>query len=533
MLIIDNISYIHQDKEVLFTHLNFSLRQGAKAALIGNNGAGKSTLLKLIAGLHTPNTGQIRSVESPYYIPQILDQYQDKTVAEALQVAHKLHAFYEILAGNASEEHMLMLDDDWSLEERCHDAFTRWDLKGVNLNDKMATLSGGQKSRVFLAGIHIHQAKFIIMDEPSNHLDNQGRQLLYAYIEQTAATLLIVSHDRTLLNLLDTMYELSKEGIKTYGGNYDFYAEQKDAERNALGDHIQAMEKDLRKAKEKERAVAERQQKLDARGKKKQEKAGVARIMMNTLRNNAENSSAKSKQVHSNKTNNIGEELSSLRMQRADIDKMKFGFERTSLHQGKVLFELTHVNHQYEAQAVWSDKLNLKITSGERIALKGKNGSGKTTFIRLLLGALTPATGSIFRTAIETVYIDQDYSLLNDALSVYEQAEDFNDGALQEHDIKIRLDRFLFNKESWNKSVAALSGGERMRLALCCLTISNNAPELLVLDEPTNNLDIQNIEILTAAIQQYQGTLLVVSHDAYFLNQIAITREIELVGSSS
>lgn len=141
---------------------------------------------------------------------------------------------------------------------------------------------------------------------------------------------------------------------------------------------------------------------------------------------------------------------------------------------------------------------------------------------------MIPRAGVLHRTENSAVYIDQDYSLIDNSLNVYEQAQQFNSGILHEHDIKIRLNRFLFGKNDWNKQCVNLSGGEKMRLMLCCLTISNQAPDIIILDEPTNNLDTQNIEILTAAINEYQGTLLVVSHDSYFLEQINIEKIITL-----
>jgi ATPase subunit of ABC transporter with duplicated ATPase domains len=392
----------------------------------------------------------------------------------------------------------------------------------------METLSGGQKTKVFLAGISIHQPELILLDEPSNHLDIASRQLLYDFIQTTKSTLVVVSHDRKLLNLLDTVCELSKHGIKVYGGNYDFYKEQKQIENNALSQDIQSKEKALRKAKEKERETLERQQKLDNRGKGKQEKAGVARIMMNTLRNNAENSTSKLKSVHAEKIIGISQDLQELRSSLPDIDKMKFGFDNSALHKGKILFTATNINFAYNTQSLWTENLNFQITSGERIALKGQNGSGKTTLIKLILGDIETQTGTIYRADNKSVYIDQDYSLLDNKLKVYEQAQQFNVSALQEHEIKTRLNRFLFTKEDWDKSCGELSGGERMRLLLCCLTINSKSPDIIIFDEPTNNLDIQNVEILTTAINEYQGTLIVVSHDETFLEQINIERTVGL-----
>lgn len=179
------------------------------------------------------------------------------------------------------------------------------------------------------------------------------------------------------------------------------------------------------------------------------------------------------------------------------------------------------------AVGVLNTPVNLLIKSGERIAIKGSNGSGKTTLIKLILGDLEPSQGEFYRAFNGRVYIDQDYSLINNDLTVFQQASAFNSG-LQEHEIKIRLNWFLFSKEFWDKKCGDLSGGEKMRLMLCCLTIAHKAPDLIILDEPTNNLDIQNIKILTVAVDDYQGTLIVVSHDEYFLGEINVTRLIEL-----
>lgn len=529
MLTIQNLSYIHPNKDCLFSNINLTLNANDQVALIGSNGTGKSTLLKIIAGQLQPSDGSLIADTNAYYIPQIFGQYNHLTIAEAMGVDRKLNALHEILNGNVSEVNYDILNDDWTIEKRCRNALAHWLLSEFDLSQKMDTLSGGQKTKVFLAGIFLHNPQLVLLDEPSNHLDDSGRQLLYDYIQSTNATLLIVSHDRKLLNLVDRICELSRQGINTYGGNYDFYTEQKRIEEAALNEDIQDKEKALRKAKEKERETIERQQRLDSRGKKKQLKSGVSRIMMNTLRNNAENSTAKLKSVHNEKTGNIRQELQDLRASVSEIDQMKFGFDNSALHKGKNLFVATDINFRYENQSyLWKSKLNIQIVSGERIAIKGPNGSGKTTLIQVVLGNLHPQTGKVFIADSKSVYIDQDYSLVNNKITVYDQTQQFNTTGLQEHEVKIRLNRFLFSQEQWGKSCGALSGGERMRLALCCLSIGYRSPDMIILDEPTNNLDIQNIEILTNAINDYQGTLIVISHDESFLDEINIERTIAL-----
>lgn len=529
MLIIQNLSYKHPNKDLLFGNINLTVNSGEKIALIGNNGSGKSTLLKIMAGLLQSLNGSVSINSKPYYIPQIFGQYNDVTIAEALGIDKKLTALHEILKGNILEENYEILNDDWTIEDRCNEVLKHWKLNDLDLSQKMETLSGGQKTKVFLAGISIHKPELILLDEPSNHLDFESRELLYDFIRSTKSTLIVVSHDRKLLNILNKVCELSKNGITVYGGNFDFYTEQKQIEQNALVQDIHSKEKALKKAREKERETIERQQKLDSRGKGKQEKSGIAKIMMNTLRNNAENSTAKLKSVHTEKIGNIREELQDLRSSVISTEQMKFGFNNSSLHKGKVLFTAENINFKYEYSSfIWKKNLNLQILSGSRIAIKGSNGSGKTTFIKILLGNLEPQHGTVFLKESTSVYIDQDYSLINNHLKVYEQAQQFNTFNLEEHEVKIRLNRFLFPQNTWDKPCSALSGGERMRLMLCCLSIGSESPDIIILDEPTNNLDIQNIEILTNAINDYQGTLIVISHDETFLDQIKINQTINL-----
>lgn len=528
MLILQDISYIHPNNELLFEHINFTVNKNNKIALIGNNGSGKSTILKIIANQIEPTSGRVILDANPYYIPQLFGQFNNKTIAQALHVEDKIHALHEILNGNVTEENFELLQEDWTIEDRCEEALKQWHLSNLDLNQKMGTLSGGQKTKVFLAGILIHQPELILMDEPSNHLDTASRQQLYNLIQNTNSTILVVSHDRALLNLLNSIAELRMDDIQIYGGNYTFYKEQKQIEKNALEHNIQNKEKALRKAKEKERETLERKQKADIRAKKNLDNAGLPKILANTRKNKAENTSAKLKDTHIEKIGGISQKLQELRSALPAVDKIKFGLDSSNLHPGKIIFSLQNINFRYSTENLWKTDLNFKITSGERIAFKGQNGSGKTTLIQLIIGQLQPTKGNIHRKKSSIIYIDQDYSLIDNTLSVYEQAQRFNSSALLEHDIKIRLNRFLFGPEDWDKVCINLSGGEKMRLMLCCLTMANHAPDIIILDEPTNNLDILNIDILTSAIKEYNGTLLIISHDEVFLQEIGITRVINL-----
>jgi ATPase subunit of ABC transporter with duplicated ATPase domains len=366
------------------------------------------------------------------------------------------------------------------------------------------------------------------MDEPSNHLDSESRHLLYHFIQNCPSAILLVSHDRALLNHLDRIGELSKSGIHFYGGNYNFYAEQKRIENNTLLSDLKSTEKALAKAKEKERDVLERRQKLDARAKKRQVKMGTPKVMMGMLKNNAEKSRGKLLNTHSDKIAEMRDDLIKRRSELNDIDSLSFSLSNSHLHRGKVLFKASELNISYQSKRLWERNLNVDIHSADRIAIKGKNGSGKSTLIKIILGRLNADAESLYRSDFRSIYLDQDYSLINTDLTVYEQVLAFNKNHLEEHELKTRLSQFLFDQLAWSKSCAALSGGEKMRLVLACLSVESTAPDLIVLDEPTNNIDLETIHILTKVVSAYKGTLLVVSHDDYFLNDLMIDRAIEL-----
>jgi len=528
MILLQNISFGFPGGNLLFNPIHLTIQSHSKSALVGSNGMGKSTLLKIIAGEIYPLEGNTIIQGDIFYVPQMFGNFNHFTIAECLKIDQKLHALQKITNGEVDEMYFEILNDDWDIEERCLQALEHWGLGNFELTQKLEGLSGGQKTKVFLAGIQINQPDIIVLDEPTNHLDLNSRRLLYDLIDKTDATVVIVSHDRTLLNLVDTIFELSNQGIAAYGGNYDFYAEQKEVEEEALKNDIHSKERALKKAKEKERETLERKQKLDARGKGKQEKSGVARIMMNSLRNNAEKNSSKLKGVHAEKISGISGDLRDLRSSLKNSDQMKVNFNSSGLHSGKVLMTGEDLNFSYGKEKLWKENLNLEIISGDRISIKGGNGSGKTTLINLLLGNIQPSEGRINKAEFNSIYIDQEYSLIDNDTTLYDFVQTFNDSAMQESEVKTLLSRFLFGKDTWNKKCGMLSGGERLRLLLCGLSLSNKAPDMIILDEPTNNLDLQNLEILTHSIKDYHGTLLVISHDEIFLGEIGIDRELRL-----
>lgn len=523
---ISNLSFKYKNHNDLFSGLNLSISQHRKVSIIGNNGSGKSTLLKLMAKELEPVEGNIKCSSQPYYIPQQI-LCNEITIADALCVKEKLKALESVMGGSLLQSDYDTLSDDWDIEVRCKAALDYWQLPYLELNSKIGELSGGEKTKVFLAGILIHNPEIILLDEPTNHLDLEARELLYNYIKQTKSFVVVVSHDIKLLNLVDCTYELSSKGIKLYGGNYSFYKEQKYIEESALDNNIHEEEKKLRQARKKAQEVNERQNRRENRGEKNKDQ--LPRICRRTMAGWAQNTGAKLREKHSGIIDENKKRLSDLRQQQTINFELKIDFNNADLHNGKLLVAAYDINYSYgKSNALWKTPLSYEIFSGDRLHLKGNNGSGKTSLIKIITGYLIPQCGEIKRADFSYIYLDQEYSQVNVDLSVLKLAEYYNVRNLKEHEVKIRLNRALFPVNTWDKKCIELSGGEKMRLYLCCLMISNQIPDMIILDEPTNNLDIASLNILKQTISNYNGSLIVISHDEYFVNEIKITKELVL-----
>ena len=487
-IILSGVSYRYRNQQFLFEGIDLSVAAGAKAAVVGDNGAGKSTLLKLVAGELAPAAGSIACSSRPYYVPQHLSAAGISAVG-VLGVADKLDALRAICGGSADPRCYDILADDWDVEARCRAALDHWGLPHVGLTDPVDALSGGERTKLCLAGISVHNPSVILLDEPTNHLDTSGRRRLYDLIRASRATIVVVSHDVALLNLLGTTCELSAKGLKVYGGNYDFYRERKRIEEEALAQQVDSEQTALRLARKKAQLVGKHAELIDG----------------------------------------SRERLDELRRRQRTQCELKIDFDDAQLHDGKLLVRADGLNFEYApGRPLWREPLALEIRSGERIRLTGDNGTGKTTLVRLLTGELEPTAGRIGRADFSYVCLDQQYSRVNTPQSVLELAQSCNHGNLQDHELKLRLHRALFGQQMWDKRCDTLSGGERMRLCLCSPMIANHVPDLFVLDEPTNNLDLSSLAILTRTVRNYRGTLLVVSHDDNFTREIGITRTVGL-----
>ena len=480
----------------LFRDVSFEIGAGEKVALFGPNGCGKSTLLDIISGCIEPDSGSVWRQPGALlgYLPQALQ-----------------------------------LPGDLTPSDLCHDpaALGRFGIEPAVASMPMSSLSAGQHRRVGLAQVWAARPDLIMLDEPTNHLDSTSRELLYDYLSQIKSTCVVVSHDTTLLDQFDITCELSAKGIKRYGGNYTFYKEQKTLEIEALNENIETEERMLRLARKKIQKEKEKQDKRNSQGEKN--KKELPRIARKTALNRGEQTGARLKEVHSQLIHENEERLKKLRNEQQIYAELKIDLSDSNLHKGKLLVKAEQINHSYSGDnLLWIESLDLSLYSGTRCLVKGKNGSGKTTLVNILTGGLCPSHGQISKGDFTYAYLDQEYNLVHKNCTILELAESNNQRNLPMHELRMLLNRSLFTAESLAKNCLELSGGEKMRLSTLMLILRKQAPDLLILDEPTNNIDLASIHILTQTIKSFKGSLLVISHDRDFIEEIGINMEIEL-----
>ncbi|QJB36400.1 ABC-F family ATP-binding cassette domain-containing protein [Chitinophaga oryzae] len=526
-LMIKSLNYVHPDNAELFNDLNFILNDGEKAALVGINGAGKSTLLRILSGQLEVTSGEVACSETPWYVPQHLGEFDAWSVARALGADKKLDALRAILAGDTDAQHFEQLDDDWDIENKVRMVLEKWGLGHIGESRLMGSLSGGQKTKVFLAAMDLNSPKLILFDEPSNHLDLKTRKKLYEMILQSKSTMLIVSHDRTLLNLMNKTLELSEKGIETFGGNFEFYQQKKIEKVNALRARLNEQSKALKASETKASDMAGQRAQQELKGRSAGLSNSIPRIIAGGLKSKAERSTARMLHAHEEKIATLLNNIAEIRAQIEEYETLKIDLQSPELPPGQLLIDMAAVNFKYGDKLLWNN-LSFQVKSGERVRIDGANGSGKTTLLKIITRELSPSEGSYNSAAFSYCYLDQDYSMIDPEWSVYEQIQAYNKSGLEEHELAELLAYSQFKPEDFDKKCAWLSGGERMKLSLSCLSAGQQAPEVLILDEPTNNLDVKSLEILTLTVKNFRGTLLVISHDDYFINEIGIDYSISL-----
>ncbi|MBF4459730.1 ABC-F family ATP-binding cassette domain-containing protein [Pseudoclavibacter sp. VKM Ac-2867] len=563
-----------------FDHLSLSWPDGSPAidaltgafppgrtGLVGRNGSGKSTLLRLLAGELVPTGGAVRADADVAYLPQQLTLDTELPVTALLGVDRKIAALRAIEGGSVDPADYDVLGDDWDIE-----TLAAAELRGIGLDEEMLTrtlggLSGGEAMLVAIAGLRLGRSPIVLLDEPSNNLDRDARQRLAALVESWRGTLVIASHDEELLEHVDQIAELRGGALAVTGGGYSAYLLQLEREQAAAAQALRSAESALR-SEQRDRRDAEVKIASSLRaGKKAQANKRAPKILLNGQKARAQVSAGRLRSQHDSRL--AGAEAAvelaegrvrddaSIRIHLPDPDvatsrrlvTLELGARADPARAEPTEPGPSHADPARPDPARPEAAGRLVIMGPERIALTGPNGSGKTTLLdavaasaRSLGGAggsggggagaggerietrggawVTASTGRVG-------YLRQRLDGLDDAASVLENLQrSAPETAAQE--LRAQLARFLLRGAVVDRPVSSLSGGERFRVSLVRLLLATPPAQLLLFDEPTNNLDRESTAQLVDALRDYRGALLVVSHDERFLGRLGVTRRIRL-----
>lgn len=504
---------------------NLSLAFGPqRTGVVGRNGAGKSTLLRLIAGEQSPSEGAVARVGSIGVLAQRHDPAPGETVAATLGVADAMAVIDRVLAGQGTTDDLA--DADWTLEARLGEALDAMGLTTVALDRETQGLSGGEQTRLRLARLLLDRPDLILLDEPTNHLDAEARRLVAEVLGRWEGGAVVVSHDRDLLRRMDRIVEISSLGVEVYGGNYDLYVERKAAERAAAERTLAVAERQAARVGADAQRRVETKSRRDAAGRRKAAKGDMPKILLGARAERAENSGGADRLLAIRQAEEAEAALSAARERVERTRALAIPMPSTGLAPGRTVLALH--------DAAWATPdgrdivgpLSLRMTGPERLAITGPNGSGKTTLLRLISGVLEPTEGAVER-PVRAALLDQEAAILRPDETLVEAWRRLNPGGSQ-NDAQAALARFLFRNTAAHRRVGTQSGGERLRAALACVMTGASPPMLLVLDEPTNHLDLDAVAAVEAALQAYDGALVVVSHDADFLQAIGVTRTLSL-----
>ncbi|MFC8535573.1 ribosomal protection-like ABC-F family protein [Streptomyces sp. NPDC057249] len=526
-LICSNLSFSWPDDTPVFSGLSFSVGSG-RTGLVAPNGSGKSTLLKLLAGELRPSAGSVTVDGTLGYLPQSLPLTGDLSVSEVLGVDAVIRALDAVESGDVDEKHFAVIGDDWDIEERTRAQLDRLGLDGIALDRSIGTLSGGQVVSLGLAAQLLKRPDVLLLDEPTNNLDLDARHRLYDTLESWNGTLMLVSHDRALLDRMDRIAELGTSELRLYGGNFTAYEETVRAEQEVAEKNVRNAEQELKREKREMQQARERAERRASNAARNLKNAGLPRIFAGNMKRGAQEAAGKSGQTHAARVGEAQARLDEAGRAVRDEQRITLDLPDTDVPAGRTVLLAERLRVRLGGREQFSgDGVDLTIRGPERIALTGPNGAGKSTLLRLVNGDLDPESGSVRRADGRIAYLSQRLDLLDLGRTV---AENFAAYAphREEAERMNLLARFLFRGDRAHLPVGVLSGGERLRATLACVLCAEPAPQLLLLDEPTNNLDLVSAGQLESALASYRGAFVVVSHDERFLERIGVGRWLRL-----
>jgi ATPase subunit of ABC transporter with duplicated ATPase domains len=549
MITCSDLSFSWPDGTSVLSGVTLSLGPG-RTGLIGVNGSGKTTLLRLIEGSLRPASGVLRLTGDVGYLPQAVTLGTSRTVSDLLGVTAIRDALRAIERGEVDPALFDAVGNDWDISERACAWLDRLGLSRLGLDDSVGQLSGGETVLVALAALFVRRPDVILLDEPTNNLDLDARRRLYDAVCAWTGTMVIVSHDRDLLALMDRIADLSGGMVRVYGGNLEAYEAMLAAEQAAAERVVTSAAADVRRQRRDQIAAQVKQATRDRQGRALAASGSIPRIAAGALKRHAQESAGRSRELHAERLQAARDRLSVAEEAVRDDATIRVELPGTAVPAGRTVLTVTGLagGRWHPAAAVSAADgeggdaqgggmraapdggvgalAELIVRGPERIALTGPNGAGKTTLLRAFAGQ-AELPGVTVRLSVAVGYLPQRLDILDDSLSVVGNVR-VTAPTASVNAVRAGLARFLFRGARADLLAGALSGGERFRAVLAALLLAEPPPQLLLLDEPTNNLDLASVRQLTEALHGYRGAIIVVSHDVHFLRSAGITRWLRL-----
>lgn len=517
-LTLEGVSFQLPDGSPLFENLDLQF-DGRHTGLVGRNGIGKSVLARILAGELVPSGGRCLRTGTVYYLPQQIAARPEQTIADLAGVRRLVDALTRIEQGSTATADFEQVGERWDIRQQLQQQLAINHLPGLDVDSPATQLSGGEAMRVALSGAWLSQADCLILDEPTNHLDAANRALLRDRLEQWRGGLIVVSHDRELLQTMERIVELSTLGLRSYGGDYSFYAAARAQERETAQERLEHLKSERNREERRLQAQREQQERRQARGNRQAANANQAKILLGRQKERSEVSGGKVNARQDTMRAELSTRVRDAAVQVEDDTAIVLYRPEQARAMPHQVAELQHAVLPFVKGS--TAVIDIALHGAQRIGVMGPNGSGKSTLLKVLAGIQAPIAGrcNVF---VKAAYLDQQLATLDADCSILEVLQAVN-SSWGESVLRTRLAQLGLGADRITLPSGLLSGGERLKGALACALYADDPAQLLLLDEPGNHLDLAATQALEAMLRQYQGALAVVSHDPVLLGNIGLT----------